>query len=125
MVNILERKMKVSNQPKRKMKKGLKAFLYIFIFLVICSSSFAFLLYGPYDKFRNFLITTAMGTMNHQYLATIFYSDKEIEKVLSKNYVIESGDATDTSQIEFGNFTANNKMFLNKYENTVLKIIFI
>ena len=74
----------------------------------------------PYDKFRNFLITTAMGTMNHQYLATIFYNDKTIEKVLNQNYVKESGDSTDTSQVVFTDHSTTSGMFLNKYEKEVL-----
>ena len=40
-----------------------------------------FLLYGPYNGFRDFLVTTAMSTMRHQYLATTFYSDEYINKV--------------------------------------------
>lgn len=107
-------------RPKKKMKKSVKIVLIIFIVLAVFVFSFAFLLYGPYNKFRNFLITTAMGTMNHQYLATIFYDDKTIEKVLSKNYIKESGDSTDTNQITFTNYTSSNKMFLNKYEKEIL-----
>ena len=42
---------------------------------VVCCITFINLLYGPYPKFREWLITTAMETMNHQYLCKIFYSD--------------------------------------------------
>ena len=41
-----------------------------------------FLLYGPYPNFRNWLVTTAMTTMSHQYFATTFYSEDKINKVL-------------------------------------------
>ena len=40
--------------------------------------------------------------------------------VLSKNYVKESGESTDSSQIEFVDYTASNQMFLNKYDKEVL-----
>ena len=107
-------------KKKRKMKKLTKVFIGLFAFVIVFGSSFAFLLYGPYDKFRNFLITTAMGTMTHQYLATWFYDDKTIEDVLSQNYVQESGDDTDTNQIVFNSYVSGNKMFLNKYEKEIL-----
>ena len=44
-----------------------------------------FLLYGPYSGFRDLWITTAMTTMEHQYLARIFYKEETINKVLEKN----------------------------------------
>ena len=34
---------------------------------VLGCSSFLFILYGPIDNFRTWLITTAMATMNHQH----------------------------------------------------------
>ena len=58
-----------------------------------------FLLYGPYPDFRNWLVTTAMSTMNHQYLATTFYSEERINKVLEQNTTIEPESNTDTSLI--------------------------
>ena len=99
----------VEKKPKKKKLK--KIIVILVILFVIGLSSFVFLLYGPYNKFRNFLITTAMGTMNHQYLATIFYNDKTIEKVLNQNYVKESGDSTDTSQVVFTDHETSNNIF--------------
>ena len=46
-----------------------KIVVIIIIFTMISIGGGLFLLYGPYSGFRNFLITTAMTTMNHQYLA--------------------------------------------------------
>ncbi len=37
---------------------------------IIGFSSFLFLFYGPINSFKEFWITSAMTTMNHQYLAT-------------------------------------------------------
>ena len=64
--------------------------------MVIGLASGMFLLYGPFAGFRNLLITTAMTTKSHHYLATWFYSDEEIARVLEYNKVIESGEDTDT-----------------------------
>lgn len=108
-------------KQKKKMNKVLKLFLIIFISLFILGSgSVAFLLYGPYSKFRNWLITTAMTTMNHQYLATWFYSDKTIDEILSQNQVIESGEATDSSLIEFVDYDSAVVTYKNKYEKEIL-----
>lgn len=108
------------NEKPKKKKRKLKIWVFVAAFFIILGSSFATLLYGPWGTFRNWLITTAMTTMNHQYLATWFYDDKTIEKVLSKNYVKESGESTDTSQVKFVDYTASNQMFLNKYDKEVL-----
>ena len=58
------------------------------------------LLYGPYNGFRDWLITTAMTTMTHQYFATWFYDDDVINSVLDKNKVVETNETTDTSLIK-------------------------
>ncbi len=83
-------------REKRKKKSKLKKVLItILILFILGISSFAFLLYGPYPNFREWLITTAMTTMTHQYLATWFYSDDTIQEVLNKNRVAESDEKTD------------------------------
>lgn len=56
---------------------------------VVGISGLLFLFYGPWDGFRNFWITSAMTTMNHQYLATWLYSDETIQKVLANNQIVE------------------------------------
>ena len=71
-----------------------------------------FLLYGPYNGFREWYITTAMTTMTHQYLATWFYSDDAIAEVLEKNKMVEVDAITDpslvTSVASTGNYTYAN-----------------
>ena len=74
---------------KRRLKKPVKILIICLSIFVLLGGSFAFALYGPWKNFRVWLITSAMTTMNHQYLATIFYSDKTIDEVLKDNYVIE------------------------------------
>ena len=67
---------------KRKIIISFSSFFVVLIFIGLM------LLYGPWDGFRNLLITTAMTTMNHKYLATWFYSEETINKVL-ENYGID------------------------------------
>ena len=63
---------------------------------------FVFLLYGPFGGFRQWLITTAMSTMTHQYLCQWFYSTDEIAKIMGDNFVKEVDEKTDESLIGKG-----------------------
>ena len=81
----------------KKKHKVRNILLVIFLFIVSCG---LFLLYGPWHGFRDFWITTAMTTMNHQYLATWLYSDKTINYVLENNRVVEADEQIDTDLIE-------------------------
>ena len=108
---------------KRTKKKTKKAKIIRIILSVIatmyvlCACTCLFLLYGPYDKFRTWLISTAMQTMNHQYLCKWFYSDEEINKVLKGNYILEVNEDTDTSLID----GEENETYANEYEKQILK----
>ena len=98
-------------------KKKMRKILYI-IFVsiyVICCSTGLFLLYGPYDNFRSWFISTSMSTMSHQYICKWFYSDEEIANVLSKNYIIEINEETDTSLIDM-----EKEEYKNEYEKQIL-----
>ena len=92
-----------NNSTDNKNKKSKKIWLRILITIIILGilgiSTLAFLLYGPYSGFREWLITSAMTTMRHQYLATWFYSDETIQKVLENNKVHETNENTDASMI--------------------------
>lgn len=80
-----------------------------------------FLLYGPYNGFRDLWITTAMTTMEHQYLAKIFYDDDVINSVLEKNSVIEPDGETDTSLIEIYDNTISTTVYKDEYDKQVLE----
>ena len=103
----------------KKLKIGIKILLIIFYSIYILGvSTFAFLLYGPYDKFRTWLITTAMQTMNHQYYCKWFYSDEEIKKVMDYNTVIEVDENTDTSLVTKKRATE----FRDEYDKEILDV---
>ena len=103
------------------MKKSKKIIIIMTSIVVVCISSGLFLLYGSYDGFRDFWITSAMTTMNHQYLATIFYSDETINKVLEKNEVIEPEGTTDTSLIDIYDNTIKTTVYKDEYDKQVLE----
>ncbi len=111
---------KKGKKKDKKMKIWQKIIVLIICIGLILGSILGFLLYGPYPKFRHWLITTAMTTMNHQYLAKWFYSDKTIDNVLKKNYVKESSEGTDTSKVTFVDYSKTRVMYKNKYEKEIL-----
>ena len=78
------------------------------------------LLYWPGTGFKSWLITTAMTTMSHQYLATWFYDEYDINVVLANNYVAESGEDTDPNMINFSEIDFNQTTFKNELDREIL-----
>ena len=105
-----------------KINKKLKIFLIlIFIFGIVFINIFLFLLYGPFFKFRDWLINTAITTMNHRYLATFFYDDEVIEDSLDKNSITAFKFDSDLEKIEFVDYSqVENIEYENEFEKQVL-----
>ena len=80
-----KRESKRKNKGKKSLKKRILTAIVVIILLI--GSTGLFLLYGPWHGFRDWLITTAMTTLNHQWLATMFYSDETIQEVIDNNKV--------------------------------------
>lgn len=107
---------------KLKRRKGFKK---VFIFVVLGISlvyaigciSFLGLLYGPYKGFKDWLITTAMATMSHQYYCKWFYSIDDINYVLNSNTITDLGEDTDTSLIDHEISTT----YKDEYDKAVLE----
>lgn len=55
--------------------------------------------YGPFTALRDMIVTSAMTTSSHQYIAKWFLSDNEIKKIMSRNYVKQPSENTDTGEI--------------------------
>lgn len=107
-------------KEKKKTIKVKKVLLVLVILAIIGVSSGGLLLYGPYSGFRDWLITTAMTTMTHQYFATWFYDDETIEASLAKNKVEEVNEITNTNTIVINN-TVEETVYENEYERAVLE----
>lgn len=88
----------------------------IAIYMLGCST-FLFILYGPFTGFKDWLITTAMATMNHQYYCKWFYSDKLINEVLGSNYIDSGGAETDASLVDH----EEKITYENEYEREILE----
>lgn len=114
---------KKSNKKRKKGEKGSKVstiFTVLFSLGSVGIIVVLVLLYGPFSIFREWLVTTAMTTMTHQYFATWFYDDETIQYILDKNRVIEIDETTDVNSIKFAN---SNKVteYENEYERAILE----
>ena len=56
--------------------------------IVALMAVIAFLLYGPIVFIKKTIITSAMTTLSHQWIATVLYSGKTIDKVMSENTIV-------------------------------------
>ena len=94
-----------------------KILLIISALIILCISMVGVLLYGPYNGFRDWLITTSMTTMTHQWIAELFYDQETINNIMANNRVDEVIEDTDTGAIE----VASTYVVLNKYEEDILQ----
>jgi len=79
------------------------------------------LIYGPVSNFRDWLITTAMSTAQHQYIATFFYDDVVIEATLSRNTISDFAFDSKLDAIQFVDYSKlENIEFVNEYEEQIL-----
>ena len=91
----------------------------LYIVLIACITGL-FAMYGPYNGFRDWYITTAMTTMNHQYLATWFYNSETIANVLDRNKMVEVDLITDPTLVTTTASTAK-VTYANEYEEQILE----
>ena len=120
-----EKKEKVPKKKSKKNKKSKgiikKILITIAILIVIGVSTLGILLYGPYNGFRDWLITSAMTTMTHQWIAYLFYDEDTINAVMASNRVDEVQEDTDTNAIVVGVSEEPKKTYENEYEKAILE----
>lgn len=107
------KKKKVNLKKNKIMKKTI-----LFLILDICAAICFFIMYGPWDYVRNLYVTTAMNTMEHQWLAKIFYSDEKIEKIMNGNYFVAITEDANTDDIIID--TKEKNSYKNEYEKELL-----
>lgn len=103
----------------RKVKKKntfSKVLIVIDVLAIICF----FIAYGPVTFFRDFIVTSAMTTMNHKYFAYILYSEEMVEETLNNNRVIETSESTDITAIDTS-ASKDNGVYESIYEEQILK----
>lgn len=107
----------MSTKGKSKAKSVLTT-LFVLGTVGICS--LLFLLYGPISNFRDWLITTAMTTMTHQYYATTFYTDEAINYVRNKNQVVEADGSENLDLVDTSGST-KKVSYKSEYERQILE----
>lgn len=73
------------SRRKNRLKQFTIAILTTLLSLSLCFAGLRFAPFQPFVELRNLWVTTAMTTMNHQYLATWFFSNAEIQKIMNDN----------------------------------------
>jgi exopolysaccharide biosynthesis protein len=84
--------------------------------LVFCAFSFPMVYYGPFNNIKEMLVTSAMTTMNHKYIATWFLSQSEIENIMNKNKIDDAGQKSDVAAIAISTENENTKKDTKKDE---------
>ena len=79
--------------------KKIGVFIIVNIFIG-CLFSIPMVYYGPFSNVRDMLVTTAMTTFSHQYIATAFLSDKAINEIMENNKVHDENKYSDDSAID-------------------------
>ena len=89
------KKKKNKHKKKKTIKQKMFLIFKIFLFLIILGIIGIILFFKTslFQKYKEIWVETAMSTMNHQYLATWFLSDKEIQEILNKLKVENNEDS--------------------------------
>ncbi len=90
--------------PLKIIKKAIKFMIRFTVAISISFCIFMSLVFycnlKPFNDLRTLWVTTAMSTFKHQWLATMFISQTEINRILNQNKVVTTGAVTDTSRIK-------------------------
>ena len=98
-------------RPKRKKKRrkfskfliALTVVAQVFVSMLIC---WGLLRFGPFTTIRNYLIGTAMSTYSHQYIATMLFSQKQIDQVISAASSV-SAETQNLNELKQGHYNSN------------------
>lgn len=95
---------KSRSKKKRKKKKKISfklmlGFLAFEIVFTLLTGPFI-LYYGPFKNVKTTVVGSAMTTMNHQYIATLFLSDEKINEILNGQEIEEVDYDTSESQVK-------------------------
>ena len=90
--------------PLKMIKKVIKFMIRFTIVISISVCIFMSLVFycnfKPFRDLRTLWVTTAMSTFKHQWLATMFISRAEIDRILNQNKIVPTNAITDTSKIK-------------------------
>lgn len=106
---------KEAKNNKKKLKKRIFLILKILIALIILGVIGIFLFFKTslFQKYKEIWVQTAMTTMNHQYLATWFLSDEEIQEIMKK-LEVENNENSNSDNIVLENSENNKEIKVDK-----------
>lgn len=106
------------NKKKIKTRKKITTWNIIFIVLDVLALMGFFVTYGPWDGLRNLYVNTAMNTMDHKYLARIFYSEDRINEIMNSSYFVTIDEDVDLDDIVID--TSEKDTYKDEYEKELL-----
>lgn len=107
-----------SKPQKQKRKLGGLGIILIVVDIIMLFCFF--IAYGPFAFFRNWLVSMALSSMDHDYFAYILYSKNYVKEIAEDNVVVDSGEATDTDKIKISN-SVDIEEYKSIYEEQILK----
>ena len=103
---------------KTNKNKKISKLTIMFIVLDLLAIGGFVITYGPWPTLRNLYINTAMNTMDHKYLAKIFYSDEKINEVMNSSYFVTIDKDANLDDIVID--TSVKTTFKDEYEKELL-----
>jgi len=103
---------------KEKKQRKIYISTIVFIILDLLAISGFVITYGPWDTLRNLYVNTAMNTMDHQYLAKVFYSEETVNKIMNSNYFVAIDEEVNLDDIVID--TSKKTTFKDEYEKELL-----
>lgn len=103
-----------------KPKKKIGIYSVILIIVDIIAIACFFVAYGPFAFFRNWLVSTALTSMDHDYFAYVLYSANYVKEIAKNNVVIDAGEATDANKIKISDAVDTGE-YESIYEEQILK----
>lgn len=94
---------KLKNKIKRRTAgKKLLIFLVFELIFTLVTSPFI-LFYGPFKNLKRTVVGASWNTLNHQYIAKLFLSEKDIAKILGNSYAIDpTANGEEVEMLSFG-----------------------
>ncbi len=99
-----------NSRTKRSNKKNIRRIFWrrISIFLAFeiiftCLTMPIFIFYGPFENVKRTIVGMSWNTLNHQYIAKTFLSDKAIKRIIGSSFAVDPVEkGEEIQQLDFG-----------------------
>jgi exopolysaccharide biosynthesis protein len=81
------------SRRKKRLRRVVTGLLSLLMLFGLCSLGFLYAPIEPFEMLRDLWVTSAMTTMNHQYLATVLFSETEIQQIMDNNKAADLGNS--------------------------------